>query len=314
MKAKQYIREIIQRSCLPAGDRKRLRIDLNNEINTALERGETIEQIIKRMGDPDNIAAELYENYADSSDRPFREYKSKRTLFGLPLVHIIRSYYGVSIPNTRAGGIRAINIGGRYNNVQGIYGYMPGRYGLPTARGVFAYGPKAKGIIAVGNISSGFISIGNISAGILSIGNISAGIFSIGNFALALLIALGNMTAGALSGGNIAFGYGTAGNIAIGEYAVGNYVRGAVTYTITNLNEQLDAIRSFFGGLKAPAPIKVFYGFAERVIDAIADPLSAMPLIVTFSIILLAVILVLCIVPRWLILHKNDQNDIKIKL
>lgn len=117
------------------------------------------------MGDPDKIAAELYENYTDSSERPFREYKSGKTLFGLPLVHIIRSNYAAALPLIRVAGARGINFGGRY-------GRMP-IHGLSTAKGVFAFGPKAKGIISIGNISAGTFSLGNLSAGRFTIGNIA---------------------------------------------------------------------------------------------------------------------------------------------
>jgi hypothetical protein len=295
MNTKQYIREIIQRSCLPAGDRKRLKADLENEIKAALERGETIEQIMDRMGDPDKIAAEIYENYAEFPERPFREYKSKRTLFGLPLIHIIRLNYGVPVPHARAGSARFVNIGGRF-------GY-PGIRGIPTARGVFAFGPKAKGIIAIGNISSGFISVGNISAGMISIGNISAGILSLGNFALALLVALGNFAAGLLSAGNAVFGYGTAGNMAIGKYAIGNYIRGTDTFKITNLYNQMDEVRQFFAGLKAPAPVKAFYGFIEKISAAITDPMSVLPYYIIINVILAAIIAALIIVPRRLVIR-----------
>lgn len=297
MNAKQYIREIIQRSCLPKRERKKLKVDLESEINSALERGENIEQIIERMGDPDKIASELYENYSGESLRPFFEYKSENTLFGLPLVHIIRINYAAAVPNIRTVGLRGVNIGGRYNNFAFVNG-------LPTARGVFAFGPKAKGIIAIGNFSAGFISIGNISSGLISIGNVSAGLFSIGNFALALLISLGNFTVGALSAGNLALGYGAAGNCVFGEFAVGNEAVGTYTFKVSNLSGQFDAIKEFFRGLNAPTLIKEFFGYVEKIIEVIIDPISAMPFIISLSLVLAAVILLLCIVPNKLLKQK----------
>ena len=298
MNAKKYVREIIQRSCLPSGERKRLRADLENEIASRLERGETIEQIIERMGDPDNIAAELYENYAVTAERPFFEYKSERTLFGLPLVHIIRTNYAVPVPYVRTTGARGINIGGRYGRVR----Y---NYGLPTARGVFALGPKAKGIIAVGNFSTGFITIGNITAGIFSIGNISAGLFSIGNIAVAPLVTLGNFAAGALSAANIALGYAAAGNLASGKYAIGNEVNGTFTFSVSNLYAQFEAIKAFISGLEAPAAVKTFYGLIEKVCEIVINPISALPFYIALSLLLLAVVSVLYIVPNRLLMRKN---------
>lgn len=294
---KNYIREIIQRSCLSHKERKRLKSDLENEIDSRLERGETIEQIIERMGDPDTVAAELYENFSGMAERPFIEYKSERTIFGLPLVHIIRANYAASVPRVRAVGARVVNIGGRY-------GISPHFYGLPVARGVFAVGPKAKGIIAVGNLSSGFISIGNITAGIFSIGNISAGLFSIGNIALALLITLGNFAAGALSAGNTALGYAAAGNLALGKFAIGTKANGTFALSIKNLFAQMEAVKSFISSLEAPAPVKAFYGFVEKMCEIIIDPVLSTWFYVTLSLIVLALILVLYIVPKRLLARK----------
>lgn len=298
MNAKQYIREIIQRTCLPSRERKRLRQDLENDIETALERGESIEQIIERMGEPDKIAAELYENYTGSPVRPFREYKSKKTLFGLPLVHIIRLNHAAAVPLIRAAGARGINIGGRY-------GCMPA-IGLPTAKGVFAFGPKAKGIISIGNFSAGIISIGNFSAGIVSIGNISAGLLALGNMVLALLLSFGNIAAGALSAGNIALGLGVAGNVALGRYAIGNEVWGAFTFKVSDLNSQLEAVRQFIGGLSAPAPVRSFYGFIDRIITVLSDPMAALPYTIAFLSVLAVVAAVIYIAVGRL-LRKNEN-------
>lgn len=297
MNAKQYIREIIRRSCLPSAERKRLRRDLENDIEEALERGERIEQIIERMGEPDKIAAELYENYAGSSERPFREYKSEKTLFGLPLVHIIRSNYATGVPLIRVTGARGINIGGRY-------GRKPIN-SLPTAKGVFALGPKAKGIISIGNFSTGIISIGNISVGIFSLGNISAGLLAIGNIALALLLSLGNIVAGALSAGNIALGYGVAGNVALGEYAIGNEVWGAFTFKVSDLSAQLEAIRQFLSGLSLPSPIRAFYGIIDEIITALTDPISALPYVIVFVFVLTAVVLAIYAATNRLLRQKD---------
>jgi hypothetical protein len=255
------------------------------------------------MGDPDTIAAELYENFTGMTERPFLEYKSERTLFGLPLVHIIRTNYAAPVPYVRTFGARGINAGGRYGRIQ----Y---NYGLPAARGVFALGPKAKGIIAVGNFSTGFISIGNITAGIISIGNISAGLFSIGNISLAPLISLGNFAAGALSAANAALGYAAAGNLALGKFAIGNEVKGAFTFSVSNLYDQFEAIKSFISRLEAPAPVKAFFGFIEKVCGIIINPVSAAPFLIIISSLLLAVILILCIVPNKLLMRKKPGASI----
>jgi len=297
MNRKQYVKEIIQRSCLPKSERKRLKNDLDNEIAIALERGESMEEIIQRMGEPDNIAAELYENYANITIRPFREYKSKKTLFGLPLVHIIRANYTSGVSSLRGASIRLGNVGGRYANAS---------IGLPTAHGIFAFGPRAKGVFAVGNLSSGFIAIGNLSIGIISIGNLSAGLFSIGNLALALLMTLGNVAAGLLAVGNMAVGYATAGNYVVGKYAIGNDTFGTYTFSISNLSTQLEQIKVFFSEMNPSAPIKAFYNLIENALEAIANPATMIPIIVISSIVLAIFIASMCIIPK-MILDKKYQ-------
>ena len=291
MNQKQYIREIVQRSCLPARERQRLKRDLNDEINSALERGEHLEQVIERMGEPDQVAAALYENFADAPVRPFREYKSKATLFGLPLVHVIRSNHAPGVAHVRGVSIRGINFGGRYAR----------SVGLPTACGFFAFGPKAKGVVAVSNISAGVIAIGNIATGILSIGNISAGLFSLGNIALALFTALGNLAAGLFSLGNMALGYAIAGNLAVGQYAVGNEGIGVFSFSFTNLAAQFEEIKAFISGLDASVVVKQFYGAIEGFFGIIVDSTPAIPSIIALSALLVCAIAALCIIPRRLL-------------
>ena len=92
---------------------------------------------------------------------PGYEYKSERTLFGLPLVHI--------------------NIG----------------YGLRGAKGVFALGNYAVGVVAVGGFSAGLVGIGGLSAGLLlAFGGVALGGIALGGLAVGG-IALGACAVGA---------------------------------------------------------------------------------------------------------------------
>ena len=92
---------------------------------------------------------------------PGYEYKSERTLFGLPLVHI--------------------NIG----------------YGLRGAKGVFALGNSAVGVVAVGGFSAGLVGIGGLSAGLLlAFGGVALGGIALGGLAVGG-IALGACAVGA---------------------------------------------------------------------------------------------------------------------
>lgn len=117
------------------------------------------------------------------------EYKSKKTICGLPLLHI--------------------NLG----------------KGLRRAKGIIAIGNISCGIISTGFISLGIFSLGFLSIGLisiallaigflLSIGTISLGVFSIG------AIAVGKYSIGAIA---------IASDIAIGDYAKANIAIGNIT-------------------------------------------------------------------------------------
>lgn len=146
------------------------------------------------------------------SPRPFRyhyEYKSKRTLFGLPLVHI--------------------NIG----------------WGMRKAKGIIAIGTVAKGVISLGAISLGLISLGAISVGLLAIGALALGLLAGGALAIGA-IAAGGISVGLLAFGGLAFGkYSMGGcaiasDIAMGGYASGHIAVGDVArgeYVWENINE-----------------------------------------------------------------------------
>lgn len=123
------------------------------------------------------------------------EYKSKRTLWGMPLIHI--------------------NLRDR---------------GFCRAKGVIAIGNVATGLVAVGSICTGVLSFGCISAGILSLGALALGLLSIGGISMGLL-ALGGIAIGLISIGGVSIGMYAAGGCAIGaKIAVGDYARAPVVF------------------------------------------------------------------------------------
>ena len=73
------------------------------------------------------------------------EYKSRRTLFGLPLVHV---------------------------NV--------GRFCMPRARGILAVGNVATGVFSLGFASAGLFSLGGASLGLFSLGGLALGLLAVG--------------------------------------------------------------------------------------------------------------------------------------
>lgn len=133
-------------------------------------------------------------NFRDKIKNFHIEYKSKKRVGNLPLVHI--------------------NIGA-------------GR----TANGVFAIGLKSKGIVSVGLLSCGILSIGLLSFGLISFGSVAIGLLSAGSFATGI-IALGAITAGIFAMGAINFGLFSVGAsygwfVAIGDRAYGGIALGS---------------------------------------------------------------------------------------
>ncbi len=110
------------------------------------------------------------------------EYKSEKTIFGLPLVHI---YLGPNY-DPETGHLRC-----------------------------------AKGIIAIGNIAVGGLAFGGVSFGIISFGGLAMGLASIGGAAIGLLLALGGFALGFIAIGGGAIGYYALGGGAWGAHALG---------------------------------------------------------------------------------------------
>ena len=95
------------------------------------------------------------------------EYRSKKELFGLPLIHI----------------------------AQGI----DPQYGLPrVAKGIIAIGNIAFGVLAIGGVAIGGLAIGGFGLGILAFAGIALGGVSIGGIALAIYLAAGGLAVSTL--------------------------------------------------------------------------------------------------------------------
>ena len=115
------------------------------------------------------------------------EYKSKRTLFGLPLVHI-NTGWGVK----RAKGILAIG-----NIATGIFSIGLLSLGLVSlgvaALGLFlALGAFAIGGISLGSIAIGGFALGAIAIGYIAMGAVSIGVYATGALAIASRVAIGH--------------------------------------------------------------------------------------------------------------------------
>ena len=187
--------------------------DVSNLIAISEFFGVTLDRLVKGDQTPADVKPPAAENGGEQTMTPTAsyihihlhrtrfEYRSKRTLFGLPLVHI--------------------HIGG----------------GLCRAKGIFAVGNLATGFAALGGISAGVLSLGGLSLGLLAVGGLAAGAAALGGLAIGL-IALGGAAVGlfaagggalgmiAIGGGaaasHIAIGAGASGHIAIGEQVSGD--------------------------------------------------------------------------------------------
>ena len=127
------------------------------------------------------------------------EWKSKRTVAGLPLCHI--------------------NIGlGR------------------SAKGILALGLAAKGAVSLGIFSMGILSLGVFSLGLLALGAFALGILAAGALAAGIL-AFGGVCLGIIAAGGVAIGCFAAGGCAVGKYlAVGDFAMGDIALGFTRMN------------------------------------------------------------------------------
>jgi hypothetical protein len=117
----------------------------------------------------------------------FEEYRSSRTLFGLPLLHYTRG----RSPET-------------------------GRW--VVARGVVAVGRRAIGILAIGQGAAGVVAIGQASAALLvGVGQATVAPIAVGQLAVGLLFGLGQA----------ASGWVAIGQLALGEYVLAQLGLGA---------------------------------------------------------------------------------------
>lgn len=174
MKKERYIKDVLNNINASYAIKKRIREDLSERIDHAME-SEPFFDVVESIGTPEEVAKEFTENLEEAdanmtkinvgfmgltSNRVY-EYKSERSLFGLPLIHI--------------------NVGGRYTTRQ--------------ARGIIAIGDAAAGVIALGGVSVGVIAFGGIGIGLLGLGGIGIGLLGLGGVGVGLY-AFGGVAVG----------------------------------------------------------------------------------------------------------------------
>ncbi len=74
MNKKQYIKKVIRLLGCSRQQKRKIQLDLENDIEMALKQGESLEDIIQRMGAPEEVAREFNENMGV---QPPRSHKKK---------------------------------------------------------------------------------------------------------------------------------------------------------------------------------------------------------------------------------------------
>ena len=148
---------------------------------------------------PSQVTTTIVNNYYT----PFHyEYKSKRTLFGLPLVHIRLGHRGMGV----AKGILAIG-----NVAVGVFTLGGFSFGLLSVGGLsfgllFSLGGWAMGALAIGGLAVGLLAFGGAAVGLFAMGGGAFGVYAAGGGALASEIAIGGSAHAPLAIGQTAEG------------------------------------------------------------------------------------------------------------
>ena len=169
----------------------------------------------------DDARREHPELFRDESLQP-QEYRSRATLFGLPLVHW-RSFNRIRRPGER----------------------------IKPAIGWIACGERAYGILyASGGLAVGGIATGGVSIGVLSFGGASIGLLAFGGLAIGA-VALGGGAIGLVASGGLALGWHAAmggmvaaHQLALGGAALGNHVNDSVARAFFARHHWLDSTQA----------------------------------------------------------------------
>jgi len=192
--------------------------------------GVTLDSLLKD-GDIENDSDNrVYEPYWLTRGRLY-EYKSEKTLFGLPLVHI-----NIGFGARKAKGVVAIgNIATGFVSI-----------GL-LSTGLFSTGLLSLGLLSFGLLSIGILATGAVSLGVLSIGGVAFGMFTIGG------VAIGAYSTGGLAiASRIAVGGHAIAPIAIGQSARGTYefLVSGNDFSTVSATEVRQAIQSLYPNMQ----------------------------------------------------------------
>jgi len=113
-----------------------------------------------------------FDQSVERSRRNLKEYRSRASLFGLPLVHI-----RLQAPDQLAGPVCAwIAVGDRAFGVLFALGAI--------AVGGVSIGTVSAGVISVGAVSLGFLSMATLAFGLFALGAVGIGVWAVGAYAI----------------------------------------------------------------------------------------------------------------------------------
>ncbi len=148
-----------------------------------------------------------------------RRYRTKATLFGLPVIDVALG----PAPGERVG----------------------------RARGIIALGDSATGFLAFGGFARGFVACGGMAIGIFSCGGLSLGVSALGGLAMGGL-ATGGFALGVVASGGAAMGFMARGGLPMGYYAAGGAPLGVHTIgpgaNSAQATAMFDTMSWFYGG------------------------------------------------------------------
>ncbi len=130
----------------------------------------------------------IWRRYMYINGTSFHEFKTRSTMFGIPLIHY-------------------------------TYGRSPETGRRVCAKGIIAVGRIACGFIAVGQASLGLLAIGQLAFGILfGLGQLSSGIAAFGQVAIGAYLGIGQFVTGYVAIGQFALGRYVLAQLGIGEF------------------------------------------------------------------------------------------------
>jgi transcriptional regulator with XRE-family HTH domain len=143
---------------------------------------DSYQSVVDQMNSTNEIKDQLNEISHFIRKAKGYEYKSKRNILGIPLVHILISYSRQ--PKVAKGIIAIGNISLGLISIGGL------------SLGAFSFAGIGIGLLALGGISIGLVALGAIAIGILAVGAVAIGIYGLGASVIAKEVAVGAAATG----------------------------------------------------------------------------------------------------------------------